>query len=387
VLPLGCHHDGWAARRPSREGSDTVLTSRFWKRATLGAGLVAVLLASGPGAVAEGRFRLPHGDGTTGPAGPVGGQRDAHGYTPPMPGSSRFGGRFGPTLGPPNGRPSADLQLAMTSAPNPATQGGQFDYTLTVTNAGPAPTTDVSLTDQLPSGVRFVQTAASQGVCSLAQQYVQCALGTLDGGRNATVTITVNAVRGGTIYNTASVMGREYDAYEGNNTATTTTNVQSGGSWAADLGVANSVDRSTANVGENVTYTISVANAGPAVAVGAHLADQLPEGAEFVSATPSQGYCNPSGGDVVCELGDLASAATATVTVVVKVTRPGTAVNVAYVTSQMLDENGGNNQAQATTEVAGDGGTPAPVGPLGPGPARPAGPGPAGPVGPVGPPR
>src|SRR5262245_50826693 len=187
---------------------------------------MAVLLTGSPNAVAEGRFHLPYGDGTTaGPPAPVGPQRDAHGYTPPMPGSSRFGGRFGPTSGPPDGRASADVQLAMTSAPNPATQGGQFDYTLTVTNAGPAPTTDVTVMDQLPYGVRLVRTAASQGVCSLAQQYVRCALGTLDGGRNATVTLTVNAVRAGTIYNSASAMGREYDPYEGNNTATATTDV------------------------------------------------------------------------------------------------------------------------------------------------------------------
>jgi uncharacterized repeat protein (TIGR01451 family) len=362
-----------------------VLTSRLWKRATLGAGLVAILLTGAPNAMAEGRFRLPYGNGTTGPAGPVGEQRNPHGYTPPMPGSSRFGGRFGPSLGPPSGRPSADMQLSMTSAPNPATQGGQFDYTLTVTNAGPAPTTDVYLMDQLPGDVRLVQTAATQGVCSLEQQYVRCALGTLDGGRNATVTITVTAVRAGTIYNTASVMGREYDPYEGNNTATATTTVQSGGTWAADLSVANSVDRATADAGENLTYTITVTNAGPAVAVGTHMADQLPEGAEFVSASPSQGSCSSSNTDVVCELGDMASAATATVTVVVRATRPGTAVNVAYVSSQMLDENSGDNQAQATTEVAGEGGGGTAPGPIGPGPARPVGP--AGPPGPVGPQR
>ena len=360
-----------------------MLTSRVWKRATLGVGLMAVLLTSGPNAVAEGRFRAPSGNGTVGPAAPVGQQRNAHGYTPPMPGSTRFGGRFGPSLGPPNGRPSADLQLAMTSAPNPATQGGQFDYSLTVTNAGPAPTTDVYLMDQLPGEVRLVQTAASQGVCSLEQQYVRCAIGTLDGGRNATVTITVTAVRAGTIYNTASAMGREYDAYEGNNTATATTTVQSGGSWAADLGVANSVDRPTADAGENLTYTITVTNHGPAVAVGTHVADQLPEGAEFMSATASQGSCSSSNTDVICELGDLASTAWATVTVVARVTRPGTAVNVAYVSSQMLDENSGDNQAQATTEVAGEGGNaPGPVAPGRPGPVG-GRPGPAGPAGPA----
>jgi len=357
-----------------------VFTSRFIRRATMGAGLAAALLTSVPGAMAEGRFRLPYADGTgASPAAPVGPPRDAHGYTAPMPGSARFGGRFGPAPGPPNGRPSADLELSGTSTPNPAKQGSQFDYTLTVVNRGPAPTTDVTLLDQLPNGVRFVRTAASQGVCSLAQQYVRCALGTVDGGRDAVVTITVNAVRAGAIYNTATVMGREYDPYEGNNSTTVVTDVQAGGTWAADLGVNNVADRGTADVGQSVTYTITVANAGPAVAVGTHMTDQLPDGAEFVSVTPSQGSCSPSTRDVVCDLGDLASGGTASINVVVRLTRPGTAVNVAYVTSQMLDENSGNNQAQATTEVVGSGGTGGLPGVLRP--VRP--PGPPGPVGPA----
>lgn len=343
--------------------------SRFMKRATLGAGLLAALLTSVPGAMAEGRFRLPYGDGTgASPAGPVGPPRDAHGYTPPMPGSSRFGGRFGPIFGPPSGRPSADLELSGTSAPNPAKQGTQFDYTLTVVNRGPAPTTDVTLMDQLPNGVRLVQTAASQGVCSLAQQYVRCALGTLEGGRGATVTIAVHAVRAGAIYNTATVTGREYDPYEGNNSVTVVTDVQSGGTWAADLGVDNVVDRGAAEAGQTVTYTITVSNGGPAVAVDTSMTDQLPDGAEFISVTPSQGSCSPTSRDVVCDLGELASGGTASVNVVVRLTRPGTAVNVAYVSSRMLDEYSDNNQAQATTEVSGSdsGGVPGPIGPVGP---------------------
>ena len=50
------------------KGSDTVFTSRFWKRATLGAGLVAVLVSGAPHAMAEGRFHLPYGDGANAPA-------------------------------------------------------------------------------------------------------------------------------------------------------------------------------------------------------------------------------------------------------------------------------------------------------------------------------
>jgi uncharacterized repeat protein (TIGR01451 family) len=339
-----------------------VFTSTFWKRAALGAGLLAALISGAPQAMADGRFHLPYGNGLNAPS-DSGSGRLPHAYDTPPP---AYSGRFGPLpgYGDPGsgGRVSADLQLTNTSAPNPATQGGQFDYTLTVTNAGPAPTTDVNLSDQLPSGVRWVQATASQGTCSVYQQYVTCALGTLDGGRNATVGITVNALQNGSIYNTASVTGREYDPSEGNNTATSVTDVQPGGQWAANLSVGNTVDHQTATAGDTLTYTITVANAGPAVAVGTHLDDQLPNGAQFVSATSSQGTCSQSSTDVVCELGDLASAATATVTVVVQANQPGTAVNVAYVTSQMLDQTTGDNQAQATSAVAPAGGTSAPGG-------------------------
>jgi uncharacterized repeat protein (TIGR01451 family) len=342
-----------------------VFTSRFWTRATLGAGLVAVVLGAAPHAVAAGRFQLPYGNGLNLGLGAVG---------PLLPGYSPApSGRFQPPYGYPGSaypgyggdvaRPSADLQLTMTSTPNPAVQGGQFEYDLTVTNAGPAPTTDISLSDQLPTGARFVQATASQGTCSIAQQYVRCALDQLDGGHAATVAITVNAVQSGTLYNTASVMGQAYDPYEGNNTATATTDVQSGQS-AADLSVANSVDKASAASGDNVTYTITVTNAGPAVATGSHVSDQLPDGAQFVSASASQGTCAGSGGDVACELGDLISGGTATVTVTARVVNAGAAVDTAYVTSRMYDPNTGNNQAGATTNVgpaAGGGGSaPAP---------------------------
>jgi uncharacterized repeat protein (TIGR01451 family) len=316
--------------------------------------------------MAEGRFHLPYGDGLNATPSDPGLARLPHSSSPAPVSSGRFGP---PGYGDPgNGRPSADLQLANTSAPNPAKQGENFDYTLTVTNAGPAPTTDVSLTDQLPNGARLVQAAASQGVCSVAQQYVRCALDTLEGGRTATVTLTVRAVQGGTIYNTASVTGREYDPYEGNNSATATTDVQSG-QYGADLSVANTVDRATAAGGENLTYTITVTNAGPALAYGTHLTDQLPQGSQFVSASPSQGSCTPSSTDVVCELADVISGGTATVTVVVTAPGSGTAVNTAYITSRMYDPNTGDNQASATTEVGGSGG-----GGSAPGPALPVGP-------------
>ena len=48
--------------------SDNVFTSTFWKRATLGAGLLTALLSGAPQAMADGRFHLPYGDGLNAPS-------------------------------------------------------------------------------------------------------------------------------------------------------------------------------------------------------------------------------------------------------------------------------------------------------------------------------
>ncbi|WP_299249972.1 DUF11 domain-containing protein, partial [uncultured Aquimarina sp.] len=42
-------------------------------------------------------------------------------------------------------------------------EGGTVNYTITVTNNGPARATTVSITDQLPVGVTYVSDAPSQG--------------------------------------------------------------------------------------------------------------------------------------------------------------------------------------------------------------------------------
>ena len=305
--------------------------------------------------MAEGRFRPPYGDGTRRPGGAGrASRRDAHGYTPPMPGSSRFGGRFGPTLGPPSGRPSADLQLSTTSAPNPATQGEQFDYTLTVTNAGPAPTSR-----RQPDGP-----AAGRGPpgpdrrlpgCLLAGAAVRPVRPRHPRRRPQRHRDDHRQRRPGR-HDLQHGLGR----WAGSTTPTRATTPPPRSPTCRPVAVGPPTSAwptastgATANAGENLTYTITVTNAGPAVAVGTHLTDQLPEGAEFVSASPSQGSCTPSehrrrlrarrhglGRQRPRSRWWCGS------------TQPGTAVNVAYVTSQMHDENGGNNQAQATTEVA-----------------------------------
>jgi uncharacterized repeat protein (TIGR01451 family) len=127
----------------------------------------------------------------------------------------------------------------------------------------------------------------------------------------------------------------------------------------ADLRVAES-GSATGTVGGNLTYTITVTNAGPEAAPGVVASDPLPTGTAFVSASSTAGSCDAT---VKCSLGTLASGASVTSTLVVKATQEGTVRNVATVDSQALDTaaanypgrgdtDPSNNSASVTTAVA-----------------------------------
>jgi uncharacterized repeat protein (TIGR01451 family) len=65
----------------------------------------------------------------------------------------------------------------------------------------------------------------------------------------------------------------------------------------ADLSLTKSVDDDTPEVGQDVDFTLTVSNAGPANATGVHVTDALPAGFAFVSSNASQGGYDDSTGD------------------------------------------------------------------------------------------
>jgi uncharacterized repeat protein (TIGR01451 family) len=99
----------------------------------------------------------------------------------------------------------------------------------------------------------------------------------------------------------------------------------------------------TVAVGNNVTYTIGVFNAGAAPAVGAVITDVLPAGMTFVSATSSSGSCSNVGGTVTCNVGTIIPSGQASVTIVATATTAGLATNRASIASSILDTDPSNN--------------------------------------------
>jgi uncharacterized repeat protein (TIGR01451 family) len=120
---------------------------------------------------------------------------------------------------------SADLTVAAGAIPAQAYLNDTLTYTFAVTNYGPWVSSNVTLTDTLPTGVAFVSATAQQGSCAHDNGVVTCNLGSLASGGSATAAITATATATGALTNTATVSGSGTDPNPGNNSATATTTV------------------------------------------------------------------------------------------------------------------------------------------------------------------
>lgn len=126
-----------------------------------------------------------------------------------------------------------------------------------------------------------------------------------------------------------------------------------------DLAVSLAASPNPVRSTTNLSYTITIRNAGAAPAGDVSLANTLPAASGFVSAAASQGSCvtPPAGatGTMTCSLGGLAPGDTASIQVVVKVNAAGgsTITDTVSATSATLDVNTANNTATVTTSVFG----------------------------------
>lgn len=114
----------------------------------------------------------------------------------------------------------------------------------------------------------------------------------------------------------------------------------------ADLSVSLADAPNPVRVGANLGYTATVSNHGPAAASRVTLTDSLPNGVTLVSASGCSGT-----GTLSCNLGSLASGASAAVTITVKPNAAGAIGNSVQVSASQSDPNAANNTATAATTV------------------------------------
>ena len=221
-------------------------------------------------------------------------------------------------------RPAPDLALTKTASSGTAHPGGQVTFVLAVRNQGPDEATGVTVQDPIPPGLFLQSAQPSQGTCTLDREQLVCRLGSLVSGGQAlvSVTYTVAADARGTLVNEASVFGDQPDPDPSNNIARSAITVtplpvpapDPGPQPIANLVVTKHVNHRTAVVGQRLTYTITVTNAGPNTAHDVQVIDASRRPLKVLSIHPKQGSCT-TGRPIRCHLGTLASHAHTTITI------------------------------------------------------------------------
>src|SRR5207302_1262545 len=158
--------------------------------------------------------------------------------------------------------------------------GNTITFTVTLTDAGPANATGVQVTDLLPVGLTLVSANPSQG--SYAPTTGLWTVSNVANGAHATLTLQAKVTNPSSRTNTATITASDqFDPNTGNNTASATETPQ-----RADLAIAKTVANATPNVGDTVTFTVTLTDLGPGAASTVTVQDLLPVGLTLVSATP-----------------------------------------------------------------------------------------------------
>ncbi len=213
-------------------------------------------------------------------------------------------------------------------------------FTLTAHNSGPNDATGVTVTDKLPTGLKFVS-ATGSGTYNAATGV--WTVGNLANGADATLKIVAQVtISNGKATNIAVINETNYDQNNTNNQGNTTVVVGP----ASDLSITKTASASKINYLGQVTFTLTARNNGPDAAAGVTVTDKLPAGLKFLSASGNGTYNATSG---VWTVGNLANGATATLKIVAQGIVANTALtNVAIVSGTNYDQNSTNNQGNTT---------------------------------------
>ena len=243
-----------------------------------------------------------------------------------------------------------DLRIAKTNGVSSLVPGQTTTYTITLTNNGPSNAIGARVQDVFPAaltGVSWTCAGSGGGACGIASGTgnIDIAVDVPVGATvvvTATGTVAANAT--GFLVNTATAVPPAGLAIRSTPTATDTDELLP----QADLSVTK-VGPASVVLGGPITYTITVANAGPSDAAGVTVADPTPAGLTFVS---NAGDCTTA---FPCALGVVPAGATRTITATfsVPVGYAGASpiVNVAEVSATTPDPDAADNTATAETSL------------------------------------
>jgi LPXTG-site transpeptidase (sortase) family protein len=247
---------------------------------------------------------------------------------------------------------SADIGVTKTVNNATPNAGSDVIFTITATNHGPSNATGVQVTDIIPAGLTLVSATASSGTYDPVTGIWNIGLLANLGHPALSVIATVTGTAA--VTNTATKTAEDQpDLVSGNDSASATVT-----GLAADIGLTQTVDNATPNLGSNVIFSITATNHGPNDGTGIQVTDHLPAGLTFVSAAASTGTYDSVTG--LWNIGPLANLGNVTLSITATVTATSAVTNTAAKTAEVQpDLVSSNDSASVTVTMPGPGPDPA----------------------------
>lgn len=252
----------------------------------------------------------------------------------------------------------ADVSLALPGLAS-GYAGQVIWFSLQVGNLGPATATGVTVALHFPTGIQPASPADTVG-CTQTGEGLTCRypMGSMRPGTGNVQILALMPSAAGYYEVRGQVSADQIDPFPSNNVATGRIEVQP----AADIAVQIAESADPSLPGLPLTYAVTVSNQGPSPASGVGLLGSwntsIAGGVELLSLETSQGVCalpldGTSGGQIDCELGEMASGATVTVRVTLRPRGVGSVNLEAEASASLFDGDTTNNRDVESTAIHG----------------------------------
>ncbi len=187
-------------------------------------------------------------------------------------------------------RTSADLRINKLDTVDPVVAGTGMAYTIVITNTGPSDAVGVRITDTLPAGVSYVtHVPTPEWTCQVVSGELRCsrsAPAVASARLQLDVAVLVDSSVTSTLSNLVRVGSITPDPVPTNNSDTELTAVGP----QSDLSIAKVESADPVVAGTNLTYTLTVSNAGASHAANLVVTDTLPANVTYQSFGGSSGW-------------------------------------------------------------------------------------------------
>jgi uncharacterized repeat protein (TIGR01451 family) len=207
------------------------------------------------------------------------------------------------------------MTFSKTADVTEADPGDSIIYTLTYENSGDGVATDVVITDTIPEDTTFV--SSNPNYDGVNQDSYTWDIGNVAAHSGGSITITVTVDPGtpdGTLLRNTATMdyddanGNPYDQMTDHADVTVT---------APEMIFSKSADKTSADPGDTIVYTLRYENTGSGIATDVVVIDTIPEDTTFVSSDPN--YDGESGDTYTWNIGTVNAYSNDTITITVTV--------------------------------------------------------------------